>query len=209
VYTNDSTLPGIKRDGTKMATITTIPTNNFSIVTSTDSIIASGKYYTFSIYASLASGTQNVSIKLEAIDSSGAVVTSFTGESSSRTLSNQALSTSWKRFSVPVFVYDLADFISLKATISGTGTGSVINFDAAQIEEGYGSSDYFEGSYTNRGAYWTGTANNSISVMYRNKSPKVNRMMFQIPNYLPMNTAYTITSGFNNTVVLENSGFSS
>lgn len=209
VYTNDSTLPGIKRDGTKMATITTTPTNNFSIVTSTDSIIASGKYYTFSIYASLASGTQNVSIKLEAIDSSGAVVTSFTGESSSRILSNQALSTSWKRFSVPVFVYDLADFISLKATISGTGTGSVINFDAAQIEEGYGSSDYFEGSYTNRGAYWTGTANNSISVMYRNKSPKVNRMMFQIPNYLPMNTAYTITSGFNNTVVLENSGFSS
>jgi hypothetical protein len=108
-----------------------------------------------------------------------------------------------------VFVYDSSDVIYLKATVSGVGTGAVINFDAAQIEEGYGSSDYFEGSYTNRGAYWTGTVNNSASVIYRNKSPKINRMIFEIPNYLPMNTAYTITSGFNGTTVLETSGFSS
>jgi len=33
--------------------------------------------------------------------------------------------------------------------------------------------------------------------------------VFEVPNYLPMNTAYTITSGFNDVVVLETSGFSS
>jgi hypothetical protein len=209
VYTNDSTLPGIKLDGTKMSTITTTSPNAFSLVTSTDTTIQSGKYYTFSIYANLASGTQNVDIKLEAIDDSGNVLASFNGELSTNTLTSKALSTSWQRFSVPVFVYDSSDVIYLKATVSGTGTGAVINFDAAQIEEGYGSSDYFEGSYTNRGAYWTGTANDSISIIYRSKSPKINRMIFEIPNYLPMNTAYTITSGFNGTTVLETSGFSS
>lgn len=209
VYTNDSTLPGIKLDGTKMSTITTTSPTAFSLVSSTDTIIKPGKFYTFSIYANKASGTQAVDIKLEAIDDSGNVLTSLTGEVSSRTLTSQTLTADWQRFSVPVFVYDSSDVIYLKATVSGTGTGSVINFDAAQIEEGYGSSDYFEGSYTSRGAYWTGTANNSISVMYRNKTPKINRMVFEVPNYLPMNTAYTITSGFNDVVVLETSGFSS
>ncbi|CAB4137831.1 hypothetical protein UFOVP325_109 [uncultured Caudovirales phage] len=209
VYTNNSTLPGIKLDGTKMSTITTTASTSFFLSTSTDTIISPGKYYTFSIYANLASGTQNVNIKLEAIDSNGDILTSINGDLSLRTLTNQTLGTAWQRFSVPVFVYDTADVAYLKATIYGTGTGAVINLDAAQIEEGYGSSDYFEGSYTNRGAYWTGTANNSISVLYRNKAPKINRMIFEIPNYLPMNTAYTITSGFNGATVLETSGFSS
>ena len=209
VYTNDSTLPGIKLDGTKMSTITTTSPTAFSLVATTDPIIKSGKFYTFSIYANKASGTQALDIKLEAIDDSGNVLTSLTGEVSSRTLTGQTLTSDWQRFSVPVFVYTSSDVIYLKATVSGTGTGSVINLDAAQLEEGYGSSDYFEGSYISRGAYWTGTANNSISVMYRNKSPKINRMVFEVPNYLPMNTAYTITSGFNDVVVLETSGFSS
>jgi hypothetical protein len=209
VYTNSSTLPGIRLDATKMATVTTTSPTAFSLVASTDTVINSNRYYTFSIYANLASGTQNVDVKLEAINSSGTVVSSSTGKLSTNTLSNQKLTTGWQRFSVPVFVYDSADVIYLKATISGTGTGAVINFDAAQIEEGYGFSDYFEGSYSSRGAYWTGTANNSISVIYRNKSPKIDRMVFEIPKYLPMNTAYTITSGFNGTVVLETSGFSS
>jgi hypothetical protein len=208
-YTVNSTLPGIKLDGTKMATVTTTSSTAFSLSASTDAVIESSKYYTFSIYAKVASGTQNVNIKLEAINESGTVLTSISGDVSSRTLSSQVLSSSWKRFSIPVYIYDSAETIYLKATVSGVGTGSVLNFDAAQIEEGYGSSDYFEGSYTNRGAYWTGTANNSISVIYRSKTPKINRMVFEIPKYLPMNTAYTITSGFNSTTVLETSGFSS
>lgn len=208
-YTNDSTLPGTALDGTKMATVTTTSSDEFTLVTETDAIIESGKYYTFSIYANLDSGTQDIDVKLEAIDDSGNVLTSFTGELSTKTITGQSLSESWQCFSVPVFVYGSSDVIYLRATVSGVGTGAVINFDAAQIEEGYGSSDYFEGSYTSRGAYWTGTANNSISVMYRNKTPKINRMVFEVPNYLPMNTAYTITSGFNGTTVLETSGFSS
>jgi len=101
------------------------------------------------------------------------------------------------------------DSISLKATVLGTGNGSVIDLDAALIEEGYGASDYFDGGYTSRGAYWSGTASNSASVIYRNKSPKVNRIMSEVPNYLPLNTAFVVTSGFNGTVVLENSGMSS
>lgn len=209
VYTNDSTVPGIRLDNTKMSTVTTTSPTAFSLVATTDTVIKSGKFYTFSIYANKASGTQAVDIKLEAIDDSGNVLTSLTGEVSSRTLTGQVLTSGWQRFYVPVFVYDSSDVIYLKATVSGTGTGSVINFDGAQIEEGYGSSDYFEGSYISRGAYWTGTANDSISVMYRNKTPKINRMVFEVPNYLPMNTAYTITSGFNDVVVLETSGFSS
>jgi len=209
VYTNNSTVPGIRLDGTKMTTLTTTASTNFSLATTTDSIIGSGKYYTFSVYAKVNSGTQVADFKLEALDSSGVTLVSNEGVPATRTLTSQTINTTWQRFVVSVFVPFALDTISLKATILGTGNASVINLDAAQIEEGYGASDYFDGGYTSRGAYWTGTASNSVSVIYRNKSPKINRIMFEVPNYLPINTAFVVTSGFNGTVVLENSGMSS
>lgn len=202
VYTNNSTVPGISLDGTKMTTMTTSASTSFSLATTTDSIIKSGKYYTFSIYAKTTSGTQAADFKLEVLDSGSTVI-------ASKTLSSQTINTTWNRFVVSVFVPFVLDSISLKATVLGTGNGSVIDLDAALIEEGYGASDYFDGGYTSRGAYWSGTASNSASVIYRNKSPKVNRIMSEVPNYLPLNTAFVVTSGFNGTVVLENSGMSS
>lgn len=98
-------------------------------------------------------------------------------------------------------------------TVGGTATqvanGNEINFDAAQVEEGYGVTDYFDGSYAARGAYWLGTADDSTSVLYENKVPKINRLIQEIPDYLPLNTAFVVTSGYDTVQVLEYSGVSS
>jgi hypothetical protein len=208
-YTETSTLPGVSLDGTKMTAATTTLGTDFSLVSETDSIVKSGRYYTFSIYAATESGTQTASFKVEVIDASGEVLTYESGANAVGELTDKVIGTDWSRFVTSVYVPSSSDALSLRATVSGEGSGAVVNFDSAQIEEGYGASDYFDGSHVTRGAYWQGTANSSESVMYRNKLNKVDRLVVELPNYMPMNMAYTITSGFNGATVLETSGFSS
>ena len=209
---NATTLPIAVRDGSNMLSLTTTNNTAFTLTSQTDMTtnpINPGHYYTFSIYAATTSGTETMNFKLEAYDESGGLVYDNLGTPATRTLSAQAITTTWTRYQIPVFVPDTTVSTYLKVTISGTGAGRQINFDAAQIEVGYGANDYFDGSYNIRGAYWLGTANNSVSVLYRNKSTKLDRLVAEIPRYLPLNTAYVITSGFNGTAVLENSGMSS
>lgn len=209
-WTNNSTLPGIKLDGTKMFRGTTISSTSFYLTMDTVGGVKSGGYYTFSIYASTVSGTQPATFTLEAVDGAGSVMVSTNGSLASRSTGTVNVTTTWTRQSVSVFVPESNDAgIYLRVTVSGVGTGALLNLDAAQVEEGYVATDYFDGSYTARGAYWLGTANDSISVMYRNKPPKIDRLMSELPEFMPLNTAFTITSGFNDTIVLENSGVSS
>jgi hypothetical protein len=205
-----STLPGIKLDGTNMLQVTPSGTGAWAVSSQTGSGLVNGQYYTFSAYVSTASGTQNISVSASVVDSTGAQISDITGAPATRTSDVVSVGTTWTRLEIPVFMPSTADSTAyLKVSLNGSGTSGAVNIDAAQVEQGYGASDYFDGSYTNRGAYWLGTANNSISVLYRAKSPKINRLVQELPDYIPMNKAFTITSGINGTIVLETSGMSS
>lgn len=210
-WTNNSTLPGIKLDNTKMLRLTTNATSSpFTVTTETDLVSVTGVYYTFSIYLSTVSGTQELTVKLEAFDEDDELIVSESGLEASFETATQTIGTTWVRVEVPVFVPSQGSAEAyFKATISGTASGAALNLDAAQIEQGYGASDYFDGSYTNRGASWSGTANASASILYRTKSPKIDRLINELPDFIPLNTGYTITSGINGDIVLETSGLSS
>jgi hypothetical protein len=91
----------------------------------------------------------------------------------------------------------------------GEGAGNFLYFDASLLEKGYLATDYFDGNYNQRGAYWLGTVNDSMSVMYRNKATRLDRFVHEIKDYLPLNTSYVVTSGFNDVYSLEGSGLTS
>jgi hypothetical protein len=111
------------------------------------------------------------------------------------------------------FTFSFTNATTGNITVAGTatiaGNGNTIYFDAAQLEVGYTATDYFDGSYTGRGGSWIGTTNNSVSVMYRDKTNKATTLAKELPNMLPINSSFVITSGINGTRTLESSGWSS
>jgi hypothetical protein len=92
--------------------------------------------------------------------------------------------------------------------IVGTGAGFVISMDASQLERGYVPTDYFDGSYLNAGASWDDLPDDSRSLLYRDKLHRLNRLKVELPDVLPTNTAYRVTTGLT-TKTVELSGFSS
>lgn len=77
-------------------------------------------------------------------------------------------------------------------TIEAETNGETLQFDAAQIEELYEPSDYFDGTYTYAGALWAGTAHGSASYKYINKLPRIEQLRNELKNFLPMNTPYRV-----------------
>jgi hypothetical protein len=60
------------------------------------------------------------------------------------------------------------------------------------VEFGYGATDYFDGSYSDSGGLWTGTAHHSTSFFYNNYYQKAPRIARDIDRYLPSNTPYYV-----------------
>jgi hypothetical protein len=79
-------------------------------------------------------------------------------------------------------------FLSENAPTSGNSA----YFDAAILIDGNGPVSYFDGSYQDRGCAWAGTANNSISYFYPNRSQKLDRLAATIKSMIPMQTPYYI-----------------
>jgi hypothetical protein len=71
-------------------------------------------------------------------------------------------------------------------------SGKSVYFDAAIFIDGNGPVSYFDGSYQDRGCAWAGTANNSISYFYPNRSQKLDRLAATIKSMIPMQTPYYI-----------------
>lgn len=163
-----------------------------SISTTTDTGIAfNNNFYTFSIYAKTASGTENVALTLSIDDQ--------TIDPISHTGSTVTLTTEWQRLQVTLRVPGTINPLtaSLTASLGGTMTGNVIHLDNAQLEMAYKASDYFDGSlgYV-QGTFWNGDEHASASYWYPNLMKKMPRLIAELPNYLPMNSAYTISTEY-------------
>ena len=219
VTTPTSTLTSISA-GTNMlqlvtgATVTTTSSPLLSTSAAAGSF-AGGQFVTFSVYAQVTSGTlTTMSLRLEATDTSTSGGTVFNyvnldGTTASKSIA--ALTTSWTRFQVNLYIPNnyAQSTTTVTAKLYGTSSSATIQLDAGQLESGYSATDYLDGSLTTRGAAWTGTANASISILYRNKATRISRLITTLPIQLPLNTPFMITTGATTNKTLEYSGFSS
>ena len=102
----------------------------------------------------------------------------------------------WTRQYVTGYVPSKFDVTNTVVTVSLTGTTShYIEVDAVQLEPKFTPTDYFDGDYgTERDAVWAGAANESASYLYANKIISVTRLAAELPDYLPQNTAFVIST---------------
>jgi len=164
--------------------------------------LLAGKWYTFSIYAKSTGSTVNASVYLKATSGANSVQTPANPTAAYAT----AITSSWARYSVTLFVPSSYTNITLEAGIVGT-TGT-IRVDAAQLEPSYLPTDYFDGNYIIGGAEWEGgnaNIHNAISYLYVNKPFRFPRLVEEMKMYLPSNTPYTVET----VEGVEFSGFSS
>jgi phage tail-like protein len=186
----------------------------FSVSSLAKDSIKTGMFYTFSMYVqtdpTISAGlTETMQIRIEAFDSNDNPLTTLSGDAVMATSSEFTVNNAWQRHEVNMFLPGSQLGAYLKVSLIGNTTGTTLNMDAGQLETGYAATDYFDGEYTARGASWTGDANDSVSIIYRNKEVKIGHLLGEIKDYLPLNTAFIITTGFNGTTTLETSDFSS
>lgn len=209
-YATPTTLSGVF-NGSHMLDVVTDGINPFNLSANTVRTLPSGSMYTFSIYAATETGNDTLNFTVSAYNEEGDEILDGNGNQYSNTIVGM-VTPKWTRFSVQTYVPDTAQQVYLHVEVN-TGTdpssGNTLHFDAAQVEAGYAPTDYFDGSYSENGAYWTGTENNSVSVLFRNKTVKMDRLIYEINSYLPLNTPWTIISGVPGAYVLEGAGYSS
>lgn len=201
-YITPTTVPGVK-DGSHMVKLE-YTTDPVDISAHTDNV-PSDVYYTFSVYAKCEVSTATLSLYMNAV--SGGDIVNINGQDVTNS-SEITLTTSWNRYFVTLFVPDTGVDVHLEVGISGE-ISNKIYLDAAQAEQGYTPTDYFDGSYSARGASWLGDPDDSASYLYNNKIQKIGTLETQLPEYLPMNTAFVITTGFTSPTEVMAKGFSS
>jgi sulfur carrier protein ThiS len=190
-----------------MVELTTVEDDEFVVSTNTD-VIPTNYYYTFSVYAKAGSGSESITLGIAALDADDVAV-EINGAPVAVRSAEITLTNTWQRYSITLFLPESNVDNHLLVDVSGTGAGNVISLDAAQVESGYTSTDYFDGDYTPRGAYWVGDENSSKSIFYSNKVTKLGNLTTQLPDYVPLNTAYVVTSGFDSLTTVELKAFSS
>lgn len=177
------------RAGLKKLIFESESTGDCTISTSVGSPLPWDRFYTFSFYA-------------KADEAVTATVT-LSDSNEDETSKDIALTTSWKRFFVTHYYKRPTVSSGITATILGTGwEGAIIQMDAAQLEESYYPTDYFDGALTNSGGAWVGTANDSRSVYFPGISTKLTRLANEIEKYLPINTPYRVLYTRNDSSVL-------
>lgn len=208
VYDTATTAPGII-DGSHMVELLTVDGDNFSI-SAGPYVVLEGAFYTFSVYLKTDTAEeQEITIKLSALDiDDNPVVVSGVTIASEFTPSPIPNST-WRRYSTTLYVPDITGDVYLLPEVVGAGTGATLFLDAAQLERAYNETDYFDGDYFGRGAEWVGDANESKSFCYTGKLQKLGNIKNYLPEFLPMNSAFSITTGYDTKRRLEYSAFTS
>lgn len=206
-YLTPTTVPGVV-DGSHMVSVETVDTNELVVSAHTD-VVPTGTYYTFSIYAKTDTGTEPLSLTLSAYDDTDTLLQLDGEDVTISSTPAGGITDTWTRYSVTLYVPSTDTVVYLIAALSGTTTGNTIFLDAAQVEQGYKATDYFDGSYGVRGAYWVADVDDSKSIFYSGKTSKIGNLTTHLPQFLPMNTAFLVTSGFDTLTTIELKGFSS
>jgi hypothetical protein len=182
-----SDLIGVYSGDTMLEVVTT--TGGLTEVSSTTIDSAEvGKFYTFSIYAKTGAGTESFDLFVSALNASTSAVVV------TRAVSVE-VTTTWTRFSVNLYIPASSPEVVMQVGITGSTTGETVFLEAAQLEKTFTATDYFDGSLpSDSGALWAGTANDSISYYYPQKRAKMQRVLADIEDYLPLGTPYSIYS---------------
>jgi hypothetical protein len=184
----DSTLPYIFVGDSMLA----VTTGSTEVVVSAETAAGDkpvDKSYVFSTYLSVDDDSETVKLQVTATDGTNTVTS---------TSQEVEVSTDWVRPYVEVYVDDTFDSDLLEflvEVIVEEPNGNILYFDAAQLEESYQPSDYFDGSFpAEYGITWSGDEHESSSHCYKNKQVKIIRLIQELENYLPSNTPYFVTS---------------
>jgi hypothetical protein len=168
-------------------------------------LLTPDQYYTFSIWAKAdAAVTMQLELSVFNEDAEAEVDTRVNTYPMS-------IGTTWDRYQVKLFVpsFMSKDDSVVTAKIYGDSQEATIKLDAAQLEAGYGATDYFDGELPLWGASWLGTAHDSTSILYRRYEEKTGRLVAEIPKLLPINTPWYVTTGPIETKSLDFKGFTS
>ena len=168
--------------------------NNLAVSTNANKVpttykLTEGQTYTFSCYLK-ASAAVSINLNITASDDDGADSDTATAVA--------ALTTSWNRYYVSLFVPEGLSTngnITLAVGLSGTLAGQEIWVDAVQVEQAFYPSDYFDGSLPqDTGVFWSGTAHASYSYYYVNRLAKMPRIILTLKDWVPYNAPYRIRS---------------
>lgn len=183
-FVTPTTLEGIY-DGSHMFEFVTSGSLANTVTSHSDPNMPAG-FYTFSIYAKCASGTEDFDMTIAAVTTSDVEIISKT--------SRITVTSTWTRFQVSLDANDVIGNFKFLVGLYGTDTvnGTTINLDAAQLEPSYSATDYFDGNIATAGAVWGGTADDSVSYLYPGKNVKIPRLVREVYDSLPINTPYSI-----------------
>ena len=158
-------------------------------VSSTSSIIRSGKFVSGSFYAKTAGEgeTETFTVVLTAIEA-------LTQEVLSTSTFTATVTDKLQRFQGSLFVSKIEpDTVVVNMTIVGNTTGNTVYFDRAMVEDSFIATDYFDGNLPAQyGAVWESLPNASTSHLYPNLAVKITRLRQELEKYLPMNTSFLI-----------------
>ena len=103
------------------------------------------------------------------------------------------LTDSWMRDNTTVLIP--SDSTAVYAKYRLEGTAGTLYLDMVMAQDTFAPSDYFDGSMPELvGVIWEGTAHDSNSLYYPNKSTKFLRLAQTLVNWMPMNAWWRITT---------------
>lgn len=169
------------------------PVGPVSSLSTISSVVRSGRFITASFYAKTGEtdGVEGLTLYLNAVDGANSqiVATSTTPIQ---------VTGAWTRFSSTLFIPEVApDSVVISVAVGGIGTGGIIYFDHAQVEDSFTATDYFDGAMPSAvkfGAVWEtpALAHNTPTHLYPNLPIKITRLKQELPKYLPVNSSFLV-----------------
>lgn len=108
-------------------------------------------------------------------------------------LSSHEVTDTWERTYTSILIP--TDSTAVYAKARHEGTAGTFYLDMVMAQDTFAPTDYFDGSMPELiGAIWEGTAHESISLYYPNKSTKILRLAQTLKDWVPMNSWWRITT---------------
>jgi hypothetical protein len=146
--------------------------------------IETGIYFNVSHYMKSADMT-TMDVTIELYDADDELVDS---EFSSHEVTN-----TWERSYTSILIPP--DSTAVYAKARHEGNAGTFYIDMVMAQDTFSPTDYFDGSMPELiGAIWEGTAHESISLYYPNKSTKILRLAQTLKDWIPMNSWWRITT---------------
>jgi hypothetical protein len=146
--------------------------------TASSAVFKSGGWVTFSIF---------IKANAEYTIADGLTL----GNSSSVTEVPLNLTTSWQRVSISHLLAAGSTSVTYRVDL-GPFSNGIVWVDAAQMELGEGTTDYFDGDMVSSGASWSNGQYTSASYLYPNLSTKLALLEDTIADFIPMDIPYMV-----------------